>query len=143
VGSILKVILQLVMFRFNSKVSLFLMVIIPLSARVMAQCPEKIIVGEGSLNDTDQKEILVYDSFDSGINISNFEINIFNELTGNYVVVESSNFPRIGINNDIDINKTGHRIRITNVPGDLNLLRCVIIFVGGDCPIKKITITDR
>ena len=142
-GSILKVILQLVVLRFNSKVSLFLMVIILLSARVMAQCPEKIIVGEGSLNDPAQKEVLVYDSFDSGINISNFEINIFNELTGNFVVVESSNFPRIGIENNIDISKTGNRIRITNVPGDLNLLRCVIIFVGGDCPVNKIVITDR
>jgi len=143
VGSILKVIFQLVVHRFNSKVLLSLMIIISLSTRVMAQCPEKVIFEEGNIINPDQKEVLVYDSFDTGINISNFEINIFNELTGNFVVVESSNFPRIGIDNNIGINKTGNRIRIANVPDDLNLLRCVIIFVGGNCPVKKITITNR
>ena len=142
-GSILKVIFQLVVHRFNSKVLLSLMIIISLSTRVMAQCPEKVIFEEGNIINPDQKEVLVYDSFDTGINISNFEINIFNELTGNFVVVESSNFPRIGIDNNIGINKTGNRIRIANVPDDLNLLRCVIIFVGGNCPVKKITITNR
>ena len=142
-GCILNVIFQLVMHRFIPKLILSLVCIISFSIQVMGQCPEKIIAIDGDLNDPTRKEVLVYDSFDSGINISDFEINIFNELSGNFIVVESSNFPRIGIDNEIEIIKTGNRIQINNVPEDLNLLRCVVIFIGGDCPAKKIAITNR
>jgi hypothetical protein len=143
VGSILKVIFQLVMQGFISKVILFLICIIPFSLQTMAQCPEKANLVEEDLNDLTQREVLVFDSFDSGVDISNFEINIFDKLTGNFVVAESSNFPRIGIKNNIVIVKTGNRIQINNISGELDLTSCIVIFKGVNCPVKKVAITNR
>lgn len=142
-GSILKVIFQLVMQGFISKVILSLICIIAFSLQTMAQCPEKASLVEEDLNDLTRREVLVFDSFDSDVDISNFEINIFDTLTGNFVVAESSNFPRIGIKNNIVIFKTGNRIQINNISEELDLSSCIVIFKGDNCPVKKVAITNR
>ena len=142
-GIILKVIFQLVMRGFISKIILSLICIIAFSLQTMAQCPEKASLVEEDLNDLTRREVLVFDSFDSGVDISNFEINIFDKLTGNFVVAESSNFPRIGIKNNIVIFKTGNRIQINNISEELDLSSCIVIFKGDNCPVKKVAITNR
>jgi len=109
----------------------------------LAQCPEKVVFEDRGLDNSSLKEIYIYDSFDTGIDISDFEINIYNESTGNYIIIESSNFPSVGINNDIELNKAGNRIQILNTPAEVNLLNCVVIFIGEECPVKKIEITNR
>ena len=134
--------IQLVMPRFNVSVLLSLLFIL-LPWLTFAQCPEKVVAEEQELDNSGLKEVYVYDSFDTGIDISDFEINIFNELTGNYIIIESSNFPSVGINNDIELNKEGNRIQILNAPVEINLLNCVVIFIGDECPVKKIEITSR
>jgi hypothetical protein len=128
--------------RFNVSVLLSLLFIL-LPSLTFAQCPEKVVAEERELDNSGLKEVYVYDSFDTGIDISDFEINIFNELTGNYIIIESSNFPSVGINNDIEINKEGNRIQILNAPVEINLLNCVVIFIGDECPVKKIEIISR
>ena len=141
--SILEEKLQLVMRRINSLVLLSLLFFIFLPIEGFSQCPEKAIVENSGSGDSDIQEVYVYDSFDTSIDISEFEINIFNEDKGNYLIVESSNFPSIGVSNDIRINKEGNRIQLSNIPDTIDLLRCIVIFIGDECPVQKITITNR
>jgi hypothetical protein len=114
-----------------------------LPAPVLGQCPDNAVTENLRQSETGTKEIYVYDSFNSGIDISGFEINIFNESTGSYVVKESNNFPSIGSYNNIELSKVGNRILLNNIPEELDLSRCIVIIIGGDCPIKKIAITNR
>ena len=129
--------------RINSLVLLSLLFFILLPSEGFSQCPEKVLVENSGSGDSDIQEIYVYDSFDTSIDVSEFEINIFNEDKGNYLIVESSNFPSIGVNNDIRINKEGNRIQLSNIPDNIDLLRCIVIFIGDECPVQKITITNR
>lgn len=140
-GSILEVKIQPVMRRFKLIVVLSLLFVI-FSWQAFSQCPEKVVL-ENRAAASDLKELIVYDSFDSNVNISGFEINIFNSSTGSYLLTESSNFPSIGVTNDVDINKSGNRIQLRNIPEDIDLLRCIVIFIGEECPAKKILISDQ
>jgi len=142
VGSILELNFQLVMRRFTSIVVLSLLFVI-FSWQAFSQCPEKVVIENGATAASDLKELNVFDSFDSNVNISGFEINIFDNSTGSFLITESSNFPSIGVNSDVDINKSGNRIQLRNIPEDLDLLRCVVIFIGEECPAKKITISSQ
>ena len=135
--------LQLVMRRINSLVLLSLLIFALLPFEGFSQCPEKVIVENIGPGDSDLRELFVYDSFDTSIDVSDFEINIFSEEEGNYLIIESSNFPSVGVNNDIQINKEGNRIQLNNIPGNVDLLRCIVIFIGDECPVQKITITNR
>ena len=140
-GSILKEKIQLVMRRFKSIVVLSLMFVI-FSWHAFSQCPEKVVFENGSIV-SDLNELTVFDSFNSNVNISGFEINIFDNSTGSFLITESSNFPSIGTDNGIEINKSGNRVQLGNVPENLNLLSCIVIFVGEGCPAKKISISDQ
>jgi len=142
VGSILKVKIQLVMLRFKSIVLLSLLFVI-FSWQAFSQCPEKVVIENRATATSDLKELNVFDSFDSNVNISGFEINIFDNSTGSYLIAESSNFPSIGADSGITINKSGNRIQLRNVPEDLDLLRCLVIFIGEECPAEKIFITSQ
>jgi hypothetical protein len=143
VDSTLEVKLQLVMHRINSLILLSLLFFILLPTKGFSQCPGKVIVENQGPADSGILDLYAYDSFDSGIDISDFEVNIFSEEEGKYLVIESTNFPSIGLNNDIQINKEGNRIQLANFPGNIDLLRCIVIFIGDDCPVQKITITNR
>jgi hypothetical protein len=135
--------LQLVMRRIDSLILLSLLFIFFLPARGYSQCPEKVVIeNQGPGNDNVQ-ELFVYDSFDTGVDITDFEVNIFNEESGNYLVIESANFPSIGITNDIQMIKEGNRIQLVNFPDNADLLRCVVIFIGEECPVDKITVSTR
>ncbi len=141
-GSILEVKFQLVMCRFKSIVVLSLLFVI-FSLQAFSQCPEKIVLDIRNTASSDLKELNVLDSFESNVNISGFEINIFDNSTGEYLYLESSNFPSIGISNDIDVSKSGNRILLRNMPENINLLNCVIIFIGEECPVKKVSISEQ
>lgn len=141
-GSILVVKFQLVMRRFKSFVVLSLLFVI-FSWRAFSQCPEKVILENRATAASDLKELDVFDSFNSNFNISGFEVNIFDSSTGNYLITESSNFPTIAASYDVDINKSGNRIQLRNFPEEIDLLRCVIIFIGGECPAKTISISNQ
>jgi hypothetical protein len=142
VGSILEVKFQLVMCRFKSIVVLSLLFVI-FSLQAFSQCPEKVVLDIRNTASSDLKELNVLDSFESNVNISGFEINIFDNSTGKYLYLESSNFPSIGISNDIDVSKSGNRILLRNIPENINLLNCVIIFIGEECPAKKVSISEQ
>lgn len=141
-GSILVVKFQLVMRRFKSFVVLSLLFVI-FSWQAFSQCPEKVILENQGTAASDLKELNVFDSFNSNFNISGFEINIFDSSTGNYLITESNNFPTIAASYDVDINKSGNRIQLRNFPEEIDLLRCVIIFIGGECPAKTISISNQ
>lgn len=141
-GSIFEVKFQLVMCRFKSIVVLSLLFVI-FSLQAFSQCPEKVVLDNRIAASSDLKELNVLDSFESDVNISGFEINIFDNSTGNYLFLESSNFPSIGISNDIDVSKSGNRILLRNMPENINLLNCVIIFIGEECPAKKVSISEQ
>ena len=141
-GSILEVKIQLVMRRFKSIVVLSLLFLI-FSLQAFSQCPEKVVLANGITATSDLQEMIVFDSFESNVNISGFEINIFDSSTGNYLFIESSNFPTIGISNDVDVSKSGNRILLRNMPENINLLNCVIIFIGNECPAKKVSISKQ
>jgi len=142
VGSIVKVKIQLVMLRFKSIVLLSLLFVI-FSWQAFSQCPEKVVIENRATATSDLKELNVFDSFDSNVNISGFEINIFDNSTGSYLIAESSNIPSIGADSGVTINKSGNRIQLRNVPEDLDLLRCLVIFIGEECPAEKISITSQ
>jgi hypothetical protein len=142
VGSILEVKIQPVMRRFKLIVVLSLLFVI-FSWQAFSQCPEKVALENRTAAASDVKELIVYDSFDSNVNISGFEINIFNGSTGSYLITESSNFPSIAVTSDVVINKSGNRIQLRNIPEDIDLLRCIVIFIGEECPVKKILISDQ
>lgn len=141
-GSILKVKIQLAMLRLKSIVLLSLLFVI-FSWQAFSQCPEKVVIENRATATSDMKELNVFDSFDSNVNISGFEINIFDNSTGSYLIAESSNFPSIGADSGVTINKSGNRIQLRNVPEDLDLLRCLVIFIGKECPAEKISITSQ
>ncbi len=141
-GSIVKVKIQLVMLRFKSIVLLSLLFVI-FSWQAFSQCPEKVVIENRATATSDLKELNVFDSFDSNVNISGFEINIFDNSTGSYLIAESSNIPSIGADSGVTINKSGNRIQLRNVPEDLDLLRCLVIFIGEECPAEKISITSQ
>lgn len=141
-GSILKIKFQPVMGRFKSIAVLSLLFVI-FSLQTFAQCPEKVVINNRTLATSDSRELNVLDSFDSNVNISRFEINIFDSSTGNYLFAESSNFPTIGINNNVVVSKSGNRIVLNNIPENINLLNCVIIFIGEECPVRKVSISDQ
>jgi hypothetical protein len=130
------------MCRFKSIVVLSLLFVI-FSLRAFSQCPEKVILDNRTTATSDLRELIVLDSFESNVNISGFEINIFDNSTGNYLFVESINFPTIGINNDVDVSKSGSRILLRGLPENINLLSCVIIFIGNECPAKKVSILKQ
>ena len=44
---------------------------------------------------------------------------------------------------DVDINKSGNRIELRNIPENIDLLRCIVIFISEECPAKKIMISDQ
>ena len=141
-GSILEVKIQPVMRRIKSIVVLSLLFVI-FSWQAFSQCPEKVVLENGVFAASDVVELVVFDSFNSNINISGFEINIFNSSTGSYLISESSNFPSIGNASDVDINKSGNRIELRNIPEDIDLLKCIVIFIGEECPAKKVVISDQ
>jgi hypothetical protein len=142
VGGILEVKFQLVMCRYKSIVVLSLLFVI-FSLQAFSQCPEKVVLDNRITASSDLKQLNVLDSFESNVNISGFEINIFNNSTGNYLFLESSIFPSIGITNDIEVSKSGNRILLRNMPENINLLNCVIIFIGEECPAKKVSISEK
>lgn len=139
-GSILEVKIQLVMRRFKSIVVLSLLFVI-FSLQAFSQCPEKVVLDNRTTATSDLRELNVLDSFESNVNISGFEINIFDKSTGNYLFVESSNFPTIGISNEVNVSKSGSRILLRDMPENINLLGCVIVFIGENCPAKKVSIS--
>lgn len=141
-GSILVVKIQLVMLRFKSIVVLSLLFVI-FSLQAFAQCPEKVVLDNRTTATSDLRELNVFDSFGSNVNISGFEMNIFDSSTGNYLFVESSNFPTIGINTDVELSKSGNRIILRNITENINLLNCVIIFIGDECPAKTVSISEQ
>lgn len=141
-GSILEVKIQPVMRRIKSIVVLSLLFVI-FSWQAFSQCPEKVVLENRVFDASDVVELIVFDSFNSNINISGFEINIFNNSTGSYLITESSNFPSIGNASDVDINKSGNRIELRNIPEDIDLLKCIVIFIGEECPAKKVMISDQ
>ncbi len=141
-GSILKVKNQLVMCRFKSIVVLSLLFVI-FSLQAFSQCPEKVVLENSNTATSDFRELNVFDSFNSNFNLSGFEINIFDINTGNYLFVESSNFPSIGITNNIEVSKSGNRILLRNMPENINLLNCMIIFIGEECPAGKVPISEQ
>ncbi len=141
-GSILKVKIQLVMCRFKSIILLSLLFLI-FSLQAFSQCPEKVVLDNSITATSDSRELNVFDSFESNVNISGFEINIFDSSSGNYLFLESSNFPSIGTPDEIDVSKSGNRILLRNMPENINLLNCVIIFIGEECPAKEVSISER
>jgi hypothetical protein len=143
VDSILEVKFQLAMHRFISMVLLFLLIFVFLHGKVLGQCPEHAVSVDIDLSGSVAREIRVFDSFNSDVNISGFEINIFNEKTGNYLIAESNNFPSIGIESTIEFSKAGSRIQLSNIPAGIDLSGCVVILIGNNCPVKKISITNR
>ena len=133
--------LQLVMRRINSFILLSLFLFVFLPSKGFSQCPEKVVMDNQVAGNSDFQVLLVLDSFDADVDISSFEVNVFNEDEGKYLIIESTNFPSIGINNDIQINKEGNRILLANIPDNVDLLRCIVILIGNECPIQKITIS--
>jgi hypothetical protein len=142
VDSILEVKIQLGMRRFYFMVVLSLLVMILLPGYSLAQCPEIAIANTQSLDASEAKVIQVFDAFDSEIDVSDFKVNIFNEETGNYLIAESNNFPTFGTD-DIEYNKVGNKIQLLDIPVDVNLSKCVVIFMGAGCPVKKVAVTIR
>ncbi len=109
----------------------------------LAQCPENVRVDKNSSENSGSGILLVYDAAESSFNISRFEINIFNELTGNYLITESNIIPSIVRGETVEVSKSGNRILISDLDSSIDLTKCLIIFVGGDCPVKKIRIKDN
>ena len=135
-------IFQLVMRGFNSKFLLFFLLVI-FSLRSYAQCPESVVLENPASGNALEQELVVYDNFNSGVDIQDFELNIYHKLSGKYILAETSNFPMITANNDIEIRKSGDRIQIRNMPEEVNLMDCTIILIGEDCPASKIEVTGR
>ena len=129
------------MCRFKSIVLLSLLFVI-FSLQAFSQCPEKVVLDNNITTSSDLRELYVLDSFESNVNISGFEINIFDSSTGNYLFIESNNFPTIGIDYDIGVSKSGNRIVLRNMPENINLLNCVIIFISEECPASQVSISE-
>lgn len=110
---------------------------------MLAQCPENVRVDKNSGENSGSEILLVFDGVESSFNISKFEINIFNELTGNYLITESNIIPSIGSGETVEVSKSGNRILISDLDPSIDLTKCLIIFVGDDCPVKKIRIKDN
>ena len=121
-----------------------LLIFLTLSNQAMfAQCPEGVHHdGIGSEN-SEMEVLIVLDANNSSIDISDFEINIYSEITANYLITESQIFPNIGLNENIEISKSGNKIIVSGLDEGINLKNCLIVFVGKDCPLKKIQIKDN
>ena len=135
--------IQLVMSRFNSWVFLSLIFFLTHNSQALAQCPEKAVLEGSGLDNSGPAEVLVYDGLVNIVDVTAFEINIYNESTGNYIFTESSNFPMIGTSEVINIEKQSNRILIIDIPENIDLLECAVVFVGGDCPPKAVAINIR
>lgn len=142
-GSIILAKVQPVM-RICSIVIFLLLIFLTLSNhRVIAQCPENVHLDKNNGGDTGDAVLLVFDDAGSSINISQFEINIYNELTGNYLVTESNIIPSIGNGATAEVSKSGNRILIGDKDPNIDLTKCLVIFVGNNCTLKKIRIKDN
>lgn len=142
-NSDLTVKLQLVMSRFNSWVLLSFIFFLLYDTQALAQCPEKVVLEVSGLDNSDPAVARVYDDLENVVDITVFEINIFNELTGNYVFTESANLPNIGTSEVINIEKQNNLVRINNIPDNIDLLKCALVFIGGNCPPKAVKIIAR
>lgn len=141
--SILKAKFQPVVHCFLSRGIWFFLIIFLIPEMVIGQCPDHAVTEPGQYGETEIREIFVFDEMNAEWDVSESKINIYNESSGSYLILESDQFPSVGLKENIEFNKTGNRIILSGVSPELDLSSCLLIILNKNCPVKKIEIKYR